>query len=192
MRGNEKVSHWFRRAHMAWDSSIVALAICLITVLWSRCVVCDSRKSGWRLFVSMKPLQPTWMVCRLACLPPFCATSNRWRYLLSFLSRELRKLFSQQIVSSKMCRRPHTHKHTHTHTHTPTVQENAQNHLQTSQQAGTITYIKFADSCGYCRLRSCSFQQTQMSSGHATIYANDFKAKSCALSFSTLQALAKP
>ena len=79
----------------------MALAICLITVLWSRCVVCDSRKSGWRLFVSMKPLQPTWMVCRLACLPPFCATSNRWRYLLSFLSRELRKLFSQQIVSSK-------------------------------------------------------------------------------------------
>ena len=60
MRGNEKVSHWFRRAHMAWDSSIVALAICLITVFWCRCVVCASRKSGWRLFVSMKPLQPTW------------------------------------------------------------------------------------------------------------------------------------
>ena len=91
---------------MTCDSSMVALMICFITVLWSRWLVCNSVKSGWRLFVSRKPLQPTCMVCRVACLPLLCATSSRWRYLLSFLSRELKKLFSQQIVSSKMCRRP--------------------------------------------------------------------------------------
>ena len=54
--------------------------------------------------MSRKPLQLTKMVCRVTCLPLHCAISSRWRYLLSFLSRELRKLFSQQIVSSKMCR----------------------------------------------------------------------------------------
>ena len=91
---------------MACNSSMVALMICFITVLWSRWLVCNSVKNGWRPFVSRKPLQPTWMVCRVACLLLLCATSSRWRYLLSFLSRELRRLLSQQIVSSKMCRCP--------------------------------------------------------------------------------------
>ena len=91
---------------MACDSSMVALMICFITILWSRRLVSNSVMNGWKLFVSRKPLQLTWMVCRVACIPCLCATSSRWSYLLSFLSREHRKLFSQQIVSSKMCRCP--------------------------------------------------------------------------------------
>ena len=73
----------------------------------------------------------------------------------------------------------HTHVRTHAHTHMPTAQENAQKHLQTFT-ASRHLYTKFADSCGYSRLRSCLFERAQVNSGR-TICADDFKAQSCVL-----------
>ena len=57
----------------------------------------------------------------------------------------------------------HTRKH---NTHTPTAQHTHKSIYKHVQKAGTITYIKFADACGYWRLRSCSFDQPRVSSGH--------------------------
>ena len=75
----------------------------------------------------------------------------------------------------------HTHTHTHTHTHMPTSQENAQKHLQTCTTSRHYNlYTIFADSCGYPRLRICSFKRAQVDSGRA-ICADDFKVKLCAL-----------
>ena len=77
----------------------------------------------------------------------------------------------------------HTHIHTHTHTYictqTHTAQENAQKHLQTCTASRDL-YTKFADSCGYWRLRSCSFERARVNSGRP-ISVDDFKAKSCML-----------
>ena len=49
----------------------------------------------------------------------------------------------------------HTHTHTHTtHNQIPTAQENAQTHLQTCTASRHYhLYTKFADSCGYSRLK---------------------------------------
>ena len=152
---------------MACDSSMVALMICFITVLWSRWLVCNSVKNGWRLFVSRKPLQPTWMVCRVACLPLLCATSSRWRYLLSFLSRGGRQfarnapvhqrrvtampVFSSDVQQYMICksggahgfatmRHAHTHTHSHTRTHTHThTHTRTHTHTHTHARARTHT-----------------------------------------------------
>ena len=57
----------------------------------------------------------------------------------------------------------HTHKHTHTHTHVPTTQDNAQNHLQTCIASRHYhIYTKFANFCGYSRVRSCSFERARV------------------------------
>ena len=103
-------------------------------------LVFDSMKSGWRLSVSRKPLQPTWMVCRLACLPLLCATSNRWRYLLSFLNFELGKLmFSQQLDCQLKDVHVYIHAHTHTRTRTRTL-THTRTHARTHARTHTHTH----------------------------------------------------
>ena len=75
----------------------------------------------------------------------------------------------------------HIHTHTHTHTHVPKAQENEQKHLQTCTASRHYhLYTTFAESCGYPRLRSCSYERARVRSGRA-ICADDFKVKSCAL-----------
>ena len=75
----------------------------------------------------------------------------------------------------------HTHTLTHTYTHVPTAQENTQIYIQTCTASRHYhIYMRFANSCGYSRPKSCSFERARVNSGCA-ICANDFKAKSCAL-----------
>ena len=76
----------------------------------------------------------------------------------------------------------HTHTHTHTHTHAwPKAQKYTQKQLQTCTASRHYhLYTKFADGCGYPRLRSCSYERARVRSGRA-ICADDFNAKSCAL-----------
>ena len=85
--------------------------------------------------------------------------------------------YTQPHTATHIC--THTHMCAHAHTHMPTAQENAQKHLQTCT-ASRHLYTKFADSCGYSRLRSCLFERAQVNSGR-TICADDFKAQSCVL-----------
>ena len=85
---------------------MTVLMILLVRALCSLLVVDVRAKRCWRLFLSTKPLQPTWMVDRVACIPRVRACSTRCRYLLSFLTLALEKFASQQTVSSKRWKCP--------------------------------------------------------------------------------------
>ena len=67
---------------------------------------------------------------------------------------------------------------------------NAGKHTKASTNMHSKQALSPIHEIWYWRLRSCSFERARGSSGCA-ICAGNFKAKSCALSFSTLQALAK-
>ena len=69
-------------------------------------------KRWWRLLLSMKPLHPTWIVDRVACVLILCTCSTRCRYLLSFLSFALKKLASQ-CLEGKTQEGEQTPAHTH-------------------------------------------------------------------------------
>ncbi len=94
-------------------------------------------------------------------------------------------LLAYILIQLQHWKTTHTHTHTHTqthiHTHLPTAQENAQKHLQTCTASRHYhLYTKFADSCGYPRLRGCSYERARVRSERA-ICEDDFKAKSYAL-----------
>ena len=74
----------------------------------------------------------------------------------------------------------HTHTHTHTHTHVPTAQENAQKQLQTCTASRHYHLdAKFDDSCGYSRLKSCSFEQARVTLGAPFVQTISKRNRAC-------------
>ena len=74
----------------------------------------------------------------------------------------------------------HTHAHTHTHTHVPTAQENAQKQLQTCTASRYYhLYTKCDDSCGYSKLKSCSFEQARVTLGAPFVQTISKRNRAC-------------
>ena len=86
------------------------------------------------------------------------------------------------LITSHVHTHTHARTHAHTHTHTRAYSAgNAQKQLQTCTVSRHYhLYTKFADLCGYPRLRGCSYERAQVRSERA-ICADDLKAKSYAL-----------